>query len=65
MSAMYERDPKELVDRMNAAKNEGELACIAIYIRNETQEEHKYTKDAELMQRLRRCYAENLKRVKG
>lgn len=38
MSAMYERDPQELFERMNAAKDEGTLGCIAIYIRNETQE---------------------------
>jgi len=65
MTAYYERDPQELFDKLNAAKDVDGLQMIAIYIRNETQEEHKYTKDAELMQRLRRCYAENLKRVKG
>ena len=64
MSIQDRTDVQELFDLMNRATSMGELDTITFIIQMETSDENEYTKDAEVMQRLRACFAVNRKRVK-
>lgn len=64
MAAIEDRkDVRWLFDQLNAATCEGELNTIVFIIKLEISDENEYTKDAELMARLRACFAMNRKRI--
>ena len=66
MSAIEDRkDVQWLFDRLNEATCEGELDTVAFIVNLEISDENEYTKDTELMNRLRQCFAENRKRLRA
>lgn len=64
MAATDRTDVQWLFDRMDNATHIGTLETVAFIIKIETSDENEYTKDAELMKRLRDCFARNRERVK-
>lgn len=65
MAAIEDRkDVQWLFDQLNAATCEGELSAVVFIIKLEVSDENEYTKDADVMARLRGCFAKNLSRVK-
>ena len=66
MAAIEDRkDVQWLFDQLNAATCEGDLHTVAFVIKLESSDENEYTKDADVMARLRGCFAKNLARVKS
>ena len=64
MSAIEDRkDVQWLFDQLNNAANEHQLNNVAFIIKLEVSDENEYTKDSELMARLRACFALNRKRL--
>jgi hypothetical protein len=64
MSAIEDRkDVQWLFDQLNNATHESTINNVAFVIKLEVSDENEYTKDAELMARLRACFAQNRKRL--
>lgn len=65
MAAIEDRkDVQWLFDQLNAATSTSEIDNVVFAIKLEASDENEYTKDADVMARLRGCFAKNLSRVK-
>jgi hypothetical protein len=65
VSAIEDRkDVQWLFDQLDKATHESTINNVAFVIKLEVSDENEYTKDAELMERLRQCFAVNRKRVR-
>ena len=66
MAAIEDRkDVQWLFDRLDEATSTSEIDNVVFVIKLETSDENEYTKDADVMDRLRRCFAKNRARVKS
>ena len=63
MAATDRTDVQWLFCEMDNATHMGTLETVAFIIKIETSDENEYTKDAEVMKRLRECFARNRERV--